>query len=113
MILSVTRTSAALSAACMALGGCAAARTGGAPETAPPPPSVEAGGADGACDASILADLVGQPATEALAADAMKRSGAHSLRWIAPGTMVTQDYREDRLNIELDAANKVISSRCG
>ncbi|MGF7147578.1 hypothetical protein FHS96_001187 [Sphingomonas zeicaulis] len=109
MILSVTRTSAALLAACMTLGGCATANAGDAPETAPAPPT-EAGGA---CNASALTDLVGQPRSETLGDEAMKRSGARSLRWISPGMAVTQDYREDRLNIELDAANKVVSARCG
>lgn len=108
MIMSATRAPAALLAACMVLGGCAAAGASDAPETAQPAP--EAGGA---CNASALADLVGQPRSDALGADAMKRSGARSLRWISPGMAVTMDFREDRLNIELDAANKVVSSRCG
>jgi len=111
MIMSATRAPAALLAACMALGGCATAGAGDAPETTQPAtPAPETGGA---CNAGALTDLVGQTRSEALGADAMKRSGARSLRWISPGMAVTMDYREDRLNIELDAANKVVSSRCG
>ena len=67
----------------------------------------------GTCDATSVQSLVGQLRTPQLGADALKRSTARSLRWIAPGTMVTMDYREDRLNIHLDAKNRVTSIKCG
>ncbi|MDP8993876.1 MAG: I78 family peptidase inhibitor, partial [Pseudomonadota bacterium] len=51
------------------------------------------------CDAARVADLVGRPATAELGAEALRRSGARSLRWIRPGDVVTMEYRPDRLNI--------------
>lgn len=92
--------------ACVTAGGCAAGST----STPAIPPR---DGTGFVCDASMLGDLVGKTATSELGTDAIKRSNARSLRWIRPGTMVTMDFREDRLNIELDAANKVVKSHCG
>lgn len=110
-MIAANRATGALLAAMLALAGCAASDAPAPAEPAAPPPP--AGAADAACDASMLTDLVGQTASEALAADAMKRSGSRSMRWLSPGMAVTMDFRADRLNIELDAKNKVVGSRCG
>ncbi|TPG21850.1 peptidase inhibitor I78 [Sphingomonas koreensis] len=83
------------------LGACAAAQT----------PVV--GGAAQSCKADGLDDLVGKAATAELGAAALDRSGAKSLRWIQPGTMVTMDFRRDRLNLHLDAGNVVTRINCG
>lgn len=73
-----------------------------------PPPTVEA-----RCDPAGLSDLVGKPATQALAAGALHRSGARIMRWKAPGMAMTMDYRADRLNIAIDAGNLVTGFDCG
>lgn len=65
------------------------------------------------CNAEGLDDLVGRPASQELGGEALRRSGSKTLRWIRPGDMVTMDYREDRLNIHLDEANRVERFRCG
>lgn len=65
------------------------------------------------CDAAKAADLVGQEGTSELAAKALKVTGARGLRWIRPGMAVTMDYREDRLNIYLDAQSRVERITCG
>ena len=65
------------------------------------------------CDASGLADLTGRPGSQALGAEALRRSGARTVRWIRPGDAVTMDYRSDRLNISLDAAGRVEGFNCG
>ena len=67
----------------------------------------------GACNAADLDNLIGREATTELGAEAMRRSGAIRLRWIQPGDVVTMDYREDRLNIHLDARNRVERLICG
>jgi hypothetical protein len=67
----------------------------------------------GKCDAARAQSLVGQQASSALGADALRTTGAAGLRWIPPGAAVTMDYREDRLNIELDRNNRVSALRCG
>jgi hypothetical protein len=65
------------------------------------------------CDASRVQNLVGQAATQALGAEAIRASRARTLRWIAPGQVVTMDYRTDRLNLHLDAQNRVTRVACG
>jgi hypothetical protein len=65
------------------------------------------------CNAGRVQSLVGREATSALGAEALRLSGARTIRWIPPGAMVTMDYREDRLNIELDGRNRVTQLRCG
>lgn len=65
------------------------------------------------CDSSKADALVGRAATSELGAEALKLTGARGLRWIQPGMAVTMDYRPDRLNIELDAQNRVVTLRCG
>ncbi len=57
--------------------------------------------------------LVGRPASSDLAQAAQRLTGAGVVRWIGPGDLVTMDYREDRLNIELDERQRVNGFRCG
>lgn len=67
----------------------------------------------GACQADAARSLVGRQASGDLGAEAMRLSGARALRWIRPGDVMTMDYREDRLNVELDSTNRVQAVRCG
>ena len=91
----------ALAAAALLASGCAT--------TAAPP--AEAGA--GKCDGAKAQALVGRSRSAGTGAEALRLSGAKSLRWITPGTMVTMDYREDRLNLRVDAAGKVVKVDCG
>lgn len=77
--------------------------------------AVDAGGNDVryVCDATRVQGLIGQVASQTLGTDAIRGSGARTMRWIAPGTAVTMDYRTDRLNIHLDAQNRVTRIDCG
>jgi hypothetical protein len=70
-------------------------------------------GSDAVCDAVPAQSLIGQTASTALGAEALRLTGARGLRWIQPGQAVTMDYRQDRLNIELDGNNRVVALRCG
>lgn len=67
----------------------------------------------GACDAAGTESLVGQPASAELAAEAQRKSRARTMRWLQPGQIVTMEYRADRLNIHLDANNRVTRIVCG
>ncbi len=81
-----------------------------------PPPAEETpvrGDTGYTCNAEGLSDLVGRPATAELGATALDRSDSRTLRWIQPGTAVTMDYRQDRLNIYLDEKNVVEKFTCG
>jgi hypothetical protein len=71
------------------------------------PPAMEG------CEASDLNFLIGKTLDETLTARARDAAGASSVRVVRPGQMVTMDYLPERLNIEVDAAGKVIAVRCG
>ena len=86
----------ALAVALLALAGCAAM-----------PP------ADAKCEAKGLARFVGQPLSPALQKRLQRRAGAQSVRVIRPGEMVTMDYRADRLNIRVDAQERMTRLSCG
>lgn len=68
---------------------------------------------EGQCNAEAVQGLVGQAHSETLSAEALRLSGARTLRVIKPGMAVTMDYRMDRLNLELDDGGKVVAARCG
>ena len=68
---------------------------------------------DGKCNAAPAQHLIGRQESPETGAEAQRLSGASRMRWIRPGQMVTMDYREDRLNIELDAQGQVKVVRCG
>lgn len=74
-------------------------------------PVSEAGGFG--CNAEAAAELIGQAPSQALGTRALALTGANTLRWIAPNSAVTQDFREDRLNIFYDADYKVERITCG
>ena len=40
-------------------------------------------------------------------------TGSDRIRVIKPGMMVTMDYREDRVNLDVDKDNQVLTVRCG
>lgn len=65
------------------------------------------------CNADAVQDLVGQTANQSLAATAMERSGADTLRWIPPNSAVTMDFRAERLNISYDQDLVVTDINCG
>ncbi len=67
----------------------------------------------GSCDAARAQGLVGRASSQALGAEALRLTGARTLRWIPEGGIVTMDYREDRLNIHLDRQNRVARIACG
>lgn len=77
---------------------------------APPPVAGEVPGVR--CDANALAGLKGRKASE-IGAEALRLSGARSMRSYGPGDAVTMDYRGDRLNIETDAAGVAVRFTCG
>jgi hypothetical protein len=60
-----------------------------------------------------LAQFVGRQATAELGAEILRVSGAGTLRWVPKGGVITMDLREDRVNVWLDAANRVERVNCG
>lgn len=66
-----------------------------------------------ACGTPVAEDFVGRKDTPALRADLARKVGHGRIRWLPPGTIVTQDYREDRLNVDIDAGGVIVRVRCG
>ena len=75
-------------------------------QTITPPPTF---GDDATCGADRLAALIDQPVT----AIEQISSVAITLRVIRPGDAVTEDYSEQRLNVQLDNADRIIDLWCG
>ena len=67
----------------------------------------------GECSASGLGNLVGSPATPSLVNRAKRRAGASVVRVLKPGQIVTMEYLNGRLNVNVDDRNKVKSFSCG
>ena len=82
------------------LGGCM---------TTPPPGDT---GKPGLCNASTLAWTIGQPADASLVERAQREAGAKIVRVLKPGQVVTMEYSDMRLNLHVDAANRVTSYSC-
>jgi membrane-bound lytic murein transglycosylase B len=91
----------------------AAAADLGAPsaaETAPTPPAAEEPVMT--CQADKGQWAIGQIADEALVAKVKADTASERVRVIRPGMAVTMDYREDRVNLDVDADNRVTGVRC-
>jgi hypothetical protein len=69
--------------------------------------------AAGNCNADAGQFALGQVYTERIAEAVRSRSGARVARPLRPGQMVTLEYAADRINIRLDAADRVIGVACG
>ena len=67
----------------------------------------------GECSASGLGNLVGAVATPSLINRAKRRAGASVVRVLKPGQIVTMEYLNGRLNVNVDEKNRVKSFTCG
>ena len=76
------------------------------------PPAPPTAGA-GQCSTDGLEAFVGQKATAELGAQLLAKSGARTLRWGAPNTAMTMDFRPDRLTVSYDDAMVVTRASCG
>lgn len=66
------------------------------------------------CNAeNAKAESIGHAATEATIERARIAAGAESVRVIKPGMMVTMDFVESRLNVDVDEAGVIVNLRCG
>lgn len=66
------------------------------------------------CRSEGLERFVGQPESAEIAAQIQRESGAKTLRWTRPGMAVTMDFREDRVNVQLDGSPlRIVRITCG
>jgi hypothetical protein len=64
------------------------------------------------CNARTLDWTIGKEADEDLVRRAQLEATARIVRVLKPGQMVTMEYNDQRLNLHVDAANKVTSYSC-
>lgn len=65
------------------------------------------------CNAAAAGEAIGRKDTPALRGEITRRVGHSRIRWLPPGTVVTQDLRSDRLNVDIDEGGVVVRVRCG
>lgn len=67
----------------------------------------------GRCNADALGWAVGQTLDEATGRRLFKDSGAGLWRVVAPDNTFGRDRREDRLNVRVDQAQRIVAVDCG
>lgn len=82
------------------------------PATAAPSPPPTAEEPAMTCQADKGQWAMGKIADEALLAKVKADTSSERVRVIRPGMAVTMDYREDRVNLDVDADNRVTGVRC-
>jgi hypothetical protein len=65
------------------------------------------------CTTAETDRFIGLRGNSAIGAAIKHASNAAVLRWSPPNTMLTMDYREDRVTVWIDAAKKITKIRCG
>lgn len=78
-----------------------------------PVPPAETPAVNATCSATLANYLVGTPYSADAVEKARLASGSKTVRVIRPGTAVTMDFREDRLNVDLDEKDVVTRVHCG
>lgn len=84
------------------------------PPAAPDYPANSTGAPPGGvCNAQGLASFAGQSATASVTEAVRVRSGARMARIVRPGQMITKEFIAERVNLEVDAAGRIVAVRCG
>lgn len=84
----------------------ACATTPGSEGPTAPPAAME-------CNAAPAQSLVGQRASAETGSQALRSTGARSLRWGPPRSAWTMDYRQDRVNVRYDDSMTITEVTCG
>ena len=67
----------------------------------------------GTCNAQPAQSAVGKNSTAKVVEAARVSAGALMARILRPGQMITKEFDAERLNLEVDAAGRIIAVRCG
>ncbi len=65
------------------------------------------------CRAAPAQSYIGRTASSATGAELLAMTNSREIRWVAPGMMVTMDYKFGRLTVGYDAAMRISSISCG
>jgi hypothetical protein len=89
-----------------------AACSGGAPASEPQrqsaTPSPEA-----RCDAAAAQNLVGQPFGDDALARVQAAAGAREARFLRPDSVITKEFKVGRVNVVVDAHQRIVRVYCG
>lgn len=84
------------------------------PPTTAPPMSDPMPAQQMTCNADAAKPgAIGQAATDAVVEQARNDAGAKMARVLKPGQMVTMEFMDGRLNIDVDDSNVITNVRCG
>lgn len=78
-----------------------------------PPAEPIARAPQGDCDAALVQSFVGAAVSADTGAQIIAQSGAARLRWLAPDSAMTMDYRPDRVNVFFDSSRMIERITCG
>jgi hypothetical protein len=67
----------------------------------------------GRCNAAPVQFAVGRQADAGLQEDTRAKAGARTVRVLGPHQVVTMEFNAERLNLVVDAINRVIRVNCG
>jgi len=81
--------------------------------TAPAEPIVHGATSGHTCQTEGTDRFTGLPGTSETGVAILKASNAAVLRWAPPGTMLTMDYRADRVTVSLGPDYKITRIKCG
>jgi hypothetical protein len=81
--------------------------------TAPATPPAHGETSRRTCQQAGLERLAGQSPTGEIGAEILRASNAAVLRWVPHGTMITMEFRADRVTIWLTADNRIERVSCG
>jgi peptidase inhibitor I78 family protein len=81
--------------------------------TAPAAPRAQGEAPGRACQSAGLERFAGQPATSETGAAILRASNATVLRWVPHGTIITMEFRADRVTVWLSAGNRINRVNCG
>jgi hypothetical protein len=65
------------------------------------------------CKAESAQRFVGQKTSAEVGAAVLQATGARELRWLAPGMVVTMEYKYGRVGIAYDESNTITRVTCG
>jgi len=80
---------------------------------APAEPAVHGETPGHTCNAAGADQFVGRQGTSETGEAILRATHAAVLRWVPPGTMVTMDFRQDRVTVRLGPDNRVTQVSCG
>jgi hypothetical protein len=96
------RSCLTLAAIALSLAGCASS-----------PPTAGAQPPSGVCNIEAARWAIGQGVNDEIVNRILRDTGSRDARVLRPGQMATMDYREDRVNVDVNDRGAITGLRCG